>query len=61
MPLTFTYEGATQEMLWEHMSDVSTTSFHNSTNLQDCQNLLILHVHIGEIIPEVESYHTIVI
>ena len=33
--------------------------FHNSTNLQDCQNLLILHVHIGEIIPEVESYHTI--
>ena len=38
MPLMFTYEGATQEMLWEHMSNVSTTSFHNSTNLQDCQN-----------------------
>ena len=51
MPLTFTYEGAAQEMLWEHMSDVSTTSFHNSTNLQDCQDFLILHIHIGEIIP----------
>ena len=46
MPLTFTYEGATQEMLWEHMSDVSTTSFHNSTNLQDFQDFLILHIHI---------------
>ena len=61
MPLTFTYEGATQEMLWEHMSNVSTTSFHNSTNLQDFQNFLILNVYIGEIIPEVESCHTIAI
>ena len=61
MPLTLTYEGATQQMLWEHMSNVSTTSFDNSTNLQDCQDFLILHVHIGEIIPEVESYHTIAI
>ena len=49
MPLTFTYEGATQEIPWEHMNDVSTTSFHNSTNLQDCQDFLILHIHIGEI------------
>ena len=61
MPLTFAYEGA-QEMLWEHM-----TYFHNSTNLQDCQNFLILHVHIGEIIPchsniiPYHSYHNIAI
>ena len=46
------------------MSNVSTTSFHNSTNLQDCQNILILQIHKGEIIPyhgiipEAESYHT---
>ena len=67
MPVTFTYEGETQEMLLEHMSNVLTASFHNSTNLQDCQNFLILEIHRGEIIPyhkngiipEVESYHTI--
>ena len=49
------------------MDNVLTTFFHNSTNLQDCQNFLILQSHRGEIIPyhkngiipEVESYHTI--
>ena len=49
------------------MDNVLTTFFHNSTNLQDCQNFLILQSHRGEIIPyhkngiipEAESYHTI--
>ena len=58
MPLTFTYEGETQEMLWEHMSNVSTTPFHNSTNLQDYQDFLILHIDIGEIISYQRWNHT---
>jgi hypothetical protein len=44
MALAFTSGEPNQEMLEEHMSNMSTTSFNNSTNLQDCHNVLVLHV-----------------
>ena len=45
------------------MNNVLTPSFHNSTNLQDCQNFLVLQIHRGEIIPYhrngiISTYHS---
>ena len=44
MPQAFASGEPNQVMLQEHMSNISTTSFQNYTNLQDSQNFLILDV-----------------